>query len=113
MPQKPTRVFVNHGNDTVTDLFAATITDELQITATAPYSGDVFDLLSNAFIENAPIKRVAKKSKGAIRSETVYDRLLAAFDRLKAVVTSYKGAANKDIAKLADSIESLNDRYGK
>ena len=113
MPQKPTRVFVNHGNDTVTDLFAQTVMDEIKVTAVAPYSGDVFDLINNEFVENAPIKRIAKKSKGALRGEAVYDRLLAAFDRLKTLVTSYKGAANKDIAKLADSIESLNDRYGK
>ncbi|MBQ0110462.1 MAG: MBL fold metallo-hydrolase [Oscillospiraceae bacterium] len=112
LPKTPTRVFVNHGSDTVCDEFAKSIEDACGYTAFAPYSGDEFDLL-NESLTHAPVKRIAKKSKGAARSETIYDRLLASFDRLKAVVLSYKGASNKDISRLADSVESLVDRYGK
>ena len=37
--KKPDRVFVVHGEDTVTDVFAARIKDELGIDAVAPYTG--------------------------------------------------------------------------
>lgn len=37
--QKPKQVFVNHGNDTVCDEFAAAVTETLNIPAVAPYNG--------------------------------------------------------------------------
>ena len=39
--EKPSHIFVVHGEDSVTDSFAATITDRFGIPAFAPYSGAV------------------------------------------------------------------------
>lgn len=44
---KPQRVFVVHGEDTVCDLFAERLINELGLDAYAPYSGTEFDLAAN------------------------------------------------------------------
>lgn len=41
---KPARVFVTHGEDSVCDIFKNRLIDELHLKATAPYSGTIFDL---------------------------------------------------------------------
>ena len=45
------------------------------------------------------------------RKNTVYDRLLAAGQRLLAVIRRNEGGANKDLAKFADQIDALCDKW--
>ena len=47
---KPDRVFVTHGEDKVTEIFAEKLWDEFRYPAMAPFSGTVFDLKENEFI---------------------------------------------------------------
>ena len=107
LPDAPKRVFVNHGEDSVCDDFATAIQQQLNFDATAPYSGDQYDLISGDLIHKQPIVRATAKSAGAVRNETVYNRLLAAANRLLSIAKSAKGAPNKDIAKMADQINDL------
>ena len=65
------------GEDAVTDGFAAHLTEVTGVEATAPYSGDIYDLLRNACVVYGSRKRVEKKAKKRARS-AVFDRLLAA-----------------------------------
>ena len=48
--EKPSHIFVVHGEDTVTDSFAATITDRFGIPAFAPYSGGCVDLATDTIL---------------------------------------------------------------
>jgi len=107
----PTRVFVNHGDDSVCDSFADTIRERLGFEAEAPYSGDVFDLASGKFIERGEAKRIIKQKAKAKRASDVYDRLLSAGRRLMAIIQRSKGGANKDLARFADNINALCDKY--
>ncbi len=43
----------------------------------------------------------------------VFDRLVAAGQRLLTVITRNKGGANKDLSKFADQINSLCDKWDR
>jgi len=108
--KKPEKVFVVHGEDTVCTLFAECLKGEHGMDACAPYSGTRFDLVSGAFIYEAEPVRIKKKVHGI---STVFTRLLASGQRLMAVIYKNEGGANKDLARFADQINSLCDRWDR
>ena len=108
--KRPDRVFVVHGEDSVCSNFVDCLQHEYGYTAYAPYSGTIFDLKKNSFeYEAAPI---AIKKKSKLVSD-VFDRLVAAGQRLIAVIHKNEGGANKDLGKFADQINSLCDKWDK
>ena len=108
----PRMFFVTHGQDTVTDTFAERIHSELGCEAHAPYSGTSFDLASGEFIRIAPAKPIAKQpSSSSTKAGSVFERLQAAGARLLEVIRHNKGGANKDLAKFADQINALCDKW--
>ena len=108
---EPKRVFVVHGNDTVCDAFASLVEQETGIAATAPYSGDVYDLAANECVALGSRERKAKKPKDSRASSNVFARLLAAGERLLAVIRRSEGRPNKELGRLADQINSLCDKW--
>lgn len=112
MKEMPKRIFVVHGEDAVTDAFAAHLMEVTGAEATAPYSGDIYDLTGNECVVLGSRKRVEKKAKEQ-KARTVFDRLLAAGERLLAVIHKNKEGANKDLAKFADQINALCDKWDR
>mgnify|MGYP000510730050 CR=1 FL=1 len=117
---KPDRVFVTHGEDKVTEIFAEKLWDEFRYPAMAPFSGTVFDLKENEFIEKTvgiPIQKETTANAGTLRTRSsgnaVFDRLVAAGQRLLTVIARNKGGANKDLSKFADQINSLCDKWDR
>ncbi len=106
--EKPKKVFVVHGEDSVCMSFAECLKIEHGQRAYAPYSGTVFNLLSNKFEYESQAVPVTKKTKPA---NGVFARLLASAQRLLALVQKCDGMANKDMAKFADQINSLCDKW--
>ncbi|MCM1039181.1 MAG: MBL fold metallo-hydrolase [Ruminococcus sp.] len=107
---KPERVFVVHGEDSVCKLFTECLKIERGLKAYAPYSGTRFDLLENRFIYEAEPVVIKKKAHGI---SDVFARLVAAGQRLVAVIYKNEGSANKDLARFADQINALCDKYDK
>lgn len=106
--EKPKKVFVVHGEDSVCTQFTECLKIEYGQRAYAPYSGSEFDLIANRFTyEGVPIP-VKKKTKIL---NGVYARLVAAGQRLVAIISKSDGMANKDMAKFADQIIALCDKY--
>ncbi|MDE6923898.1 MAG: MBL fold metallo-hydrolase [Acetatifactor sp.] len=106
--EKPKKVFVVHGEDSVCMQFTECLKTEYGQRAYAPYSGTVFNLLSNQFeyeAEPVPVRKTAKVVSG------VFARLLAAAQRLLALVQKSDGLAHKDMAKFASQINSLCDKW--
>ena len=110
----PKRVFVVHGEDQVTDYLAEQLQKATGARTYAPYSGDCFDLISNVQIQEGDRQRVQKKSRSSSgKARSIYDRLLAAGERLLAVIRRNKGGTNKDLAKFADQIDALCDKWDR
>ncbi len=115
LTNKPRKVFVNHGNDGVCDGFARHITETLGYEATAPYSGDTYDLITAEQTEKAQIVKVVHKtnqqSSARKRSDMVFEKLRMAALRLLSVAEQNRGGANKDLAKFTSQIEALCDKW--
>ncbi|MDO4155435.1 MAG: MBL fold metallo-hydrolase [Oscillospiraceae bacterium] len=102
------KVFVVHGETAAADTFTALL-NEQQIPAYAPYSGTEFDLMSGQFLhEAAPV--YLEKPKSAKASAT-YDRLQIALDRVTAYIQNARGYSNKELAKMADQLTQLCNKW--
>ena len=104
-------MFVNHGDDTVCDAFAETITQTLGYPATAPYNGAIYDVATGMLLEQGNRVRLERKSAKQKRSDSVFDRLLSAGKRLMMLIEKSKGRPNKELAKFADQINRLADKW--
>lgn len=107
----PKKVFVVHGDDKVTEDFAAHIHDTLGLEAYAPYSGDTFDLLTGEKIKDGSRELAEKKKAGSKASSNVFARLLAAGQRLLEVINQCEGMPNKELARFADQINALCEKW--
>ena len=105
-------VFVVHGEDTVTDEFAKTITETFGWKAFAPYSGGCVDLSANEIVsQGIRIMKKKEEKPAKIRSENAFNRLVLACKRLMTVVMKCEGLANKDLAKFEGQIQNLVDKW--
>ncbi len=114
MNPKPTHVFVVHGEDTVTDSFASLLTNSYGIKATAPYTGEAWNLLSDQKIREGTkeyVKKDYQPREG--KMSDVYRRLWEAAQRLLGIVKTYREGANKDIRRFTDDIEKLCRHWDK
>ena len=106
--EKPRKVFVVHGEDSVCTAFAECLMVEHGIKAYAPYNGTVFNLATGKFdyeADGIPGKKEEKQVTG------VYARLLSAGQRLLGIIKKNEGTSNKDMAKFADQIIALCDKW--
>ena len=110
---KPAMVFVNHGDDAVMKSYANLLTDEYGFNVAAPYSGAVFDLKAGEWLsapEGVPIERKSPKTE---RAEAAYAALVAAGERLKALISACRSIPNKELARFTGQINSLADKWQK
>ena len=107
----PLKVFIVHGQDQICDEFAGYLKDEYSFDTYAPYSGACYDLAADDFVHETEGIRIVPKKKRAISS--VFERLLAAGQRLLTVIQHNEGGANKDLARFADQINSLCDKWDR
>ena len=111
-PESTKKIFVVHGDDMVTEKFADLLKQDLKFDAYAPFSGTKYDLIKDEFVEET--KGVAvKKTFDKGRISSVFQRLLAAGERLLSVIRKYEHGANKDLGKFADQINALSDKWDR
>lgn len=112
----PKHVFVNHGEDEVCEIFSSRLRDELKLNATAPYNGAEYNLDTDECIYEGNRKKIEPKpeySEQNIRVSAVFERLVNAGKRLMSVINHNQGGANKDLAKFADQIIALCDKWDR
>lgn len=112
---KPKRVFIIHGEDEVENIFAQTLTEQ-GFTACAPYNGEQWAIGAEGAVclqEGSRVRLEHKPSEGASRAATVFQRLVSAGKRLLRVIEHNEGGANKDLAKFADQINALCDKWDR
>ncbi|MEG0941905.1 MAG: MBL fold metallo-hydrolase [Oscillospiraceae bacterium] len=111
---KPSKIFVNHGEDEVCESFVKCLNDEHGYNATAPYSGSCYDLLTGETINEAQGVRIQKKTRPAEeRISKVFKRLVATCERLLSTAKNCEGMANKELSKFADQVDQLLNKWSK
>ncbi len=113
--QKPKRVFVMHGDDETEDHFVETLTEQ-GFTACAPYNGAQWAIGAEGAVclqEGSRVRIEHKASEGQSRAASVFQRLVSAGKRLLRVIEHNEGGANKDLAKFADQINALCDKWDR
>ena len=106
---KPKHVFVVHGESQVTEIYAQTLR-ERGFAAHSPNYEEVYDLLENRVI--APGVILPPKAKSAKEAGSpAYRRLAAEGQRLLELIAVSKGRTNKDLAKLADQLKAIMDKW--
>ncbi|MGN0316696.1 MAG: MBL fold metallo-hydrolase RNA specificity domain-containing protein [Lachnospira sp.] len=111
--QKPDKVFVVHGEDSVCDEFTSCLRDEYGINAVAPYTGASFDLVTGAAIAIGNSEKKSRRTVINKRNQSIFDRLVAAGKRLMTVIMHNENGANKDLAKFTDQINALCDKWDR
>ena len=110
--KKPKLVFVNHGEDAVTDAFAGYLETEHGYKAFAPYSGTVFDLIEGKFLvcpKGVPVKK-AETASGA-KASGLYQKLVAAGESLLSLIRASRGKPNKTLKHFLSDVEELLKKY--
>ena len=108
---RPKRVFVVHGEDSTCDSYARLVHEKTGYDAQAPWSGSAFDLIEDKWIKETTGVPILKDKLEKKKETGVYLRLVSAGERLLAVIRENKNGANKDLAKFADQINSLCDKW--
>ena len=122
--QPGTRVFINHGENEVTETFAAECTEATGKPSYAPYSGDVWDLITDELAYKAKVIPVVKKSAqggdSSYRDEhraehsvsPAYRDLRRSGGELMDLIEKSSGCANKDLNRMRREIEEIIKKYG-
>ena len=112
---KPKKVFVTHGEDSVTEIFAKRLRDELGYDTMAPFSGTSYDLLGNECLYEAKGVKIerASISPKATKAAQVYQKLLSLGHRLISVIRKNEGSPNKDLEKFSRDVQSLCDKWDR
>ena len=113
--QKPTKVFVTHGDDEVTEIFARRLEEELGLDAMAPFSGTVFDLAENVCIYEAQVIKITKAavSPKTSKAARAFQKLVAMGQRLMSVIRKSEGIPNKDLDRFTREVQSLCDKWDR
>jgi metallo-beta-lactamase family protein len=138
---KPRHVFVLHGDDEITELFAGRVRDELGLQASAPYNGESWDLTLDVMVrEGNKIKlereEEAPKAKLEREEETptampaqelqkarpvlpytpenaAWERLSQAGGRIAGLIDAMRSGSRKNQNKLASALYALVMKYSK
>ncbi|MBU5436076.1 MBL fold metallo-hydrolase RNA specificity domain-containing protein [Pseudoflavonifractor sp. MSJ-37] len=108
---KPKEVFVVHGEKDVTEIYAQTLRDQGYSAHSANYE-EVYDLLAGKIV--APgIVLESKPAFVADSASPAYKRLEETGRRLMEVISHNRGGANKDLARFADQLRALIDKWDR
>lgn len=104
---KPSRVFVNHGDEDVCESFGETVREKLGFEVSCPYSGDVFDLALNDYVHREVPVRVSKQRNN------IFTALAAVGKRVAALIEKLTKEKSPLAAELERDLNTLCDKYEK
>ena len=107
---RPRQVFVVHGDQEVTEVYANTLREK-GLAAHAPNYEEVYDLLDNRML--SPGLPPEKKPEPASGGSPAYQRLEDVGRRLMEVIAHNKGGSNKDLGKFADQLRALISKWDR
>ncbi|MBR5471055.1 MAG: MBL fold metallo-hydrolase [Oscillibacter sp.] len=107
---KPQHVFVVHGDREVAPFFAKTV-EGMGFTAHAPQYTEVYDLIEDRVLEVGYLPERKAKSPTGGRVSSAYERLVAVGEMLMASIKRSKGRDNKSLARFADQLRALLEKW--
>jgi len=111
--KKPECVFVVHGEDQTCKNFALRLVEQ-DFKAIAPKYTSIYDLETfEPFFEGKELVRRSDLERSERRDSPVFQRLMFAGMRLVEVISRNKGGANKELAKFADQIDALSNKWDR
>ena len=111
MSPRPDHVFVVHGDDEAAEGFADMLKTRYSYTATAPYSGSIFDMATGKWEYIAEPVIIPEKSAGRIKANAAYDSLNNAAEKLIDMIKHNDGMTNKDMKTLTNKILDLINKF--
>lgn len=111
----PKKIFVTHGEDSVTEIFARRLEEEFGYDAMAPFSGTMYDLKENICVYEAQGIKIQKTSvtQKAAKAARAFEKLVSLGQRLMSIIRKNEGCANKDLEKFSREIQSLCDKWDR
>ena len=109
--EKPSQVFLVHGDDDVCTSFAGLLHTDYGFETAAPFSGSVYDLAAGAWLKQTvgvPLRRETERQK---ENRTIFELPVAAGERLMRVIRKNRECANKDIKKFTADVNALCDKW--
>ena len=108
---RPREVFVVHGDAEVTQIYAQTLRERGYSAHSANYE-EVWDLRTGRMLEAGTVPET-KPARVADSASPAYRRLEETGRRLMEVIAHNRGGANKDLAKFADQLRALIDKWDR
>ncbi len=127
---KPQMVFVNHGDEDACESFLSHIQQDCGLTASAPYSGAIYDLAANAYLlqpepqpykkpekDQAPAKQAQPSQKPAASGTkkpeptSPYGKLLLALERLTKLISKGEGRANSELKAVTRQLNDIANQW--
>ena len=110
---KPEKVFVVHGELDTCTAFTTRLIEEGH-RAIAPKYSAIYDIMTGETVfEGRDLIRRGTPGYIERRESPVYQRLMLAGTRLIEVITRNRGGANKDLAKFADQIDAMSNKWDR
>ena len=107
----PEQVFVVHGDSPVTERFAVTLQD-MGLKAHAPLYEEVYVLAANKMLAEGIVLETKKTTGPAtVPASPAYQRLQDVSRDLERLVSASRGRPNKDLARLADQLRQIMDKW--
>ncbi|HCK89054.1 MAG TPA: MBL fold hydrolase, partial [Erysipelotrichaceae bacterium] len=121
-PEKPKSVFVVHGEDSTASAYAELLRNTYGYEASAPYSGYVFDLLTNTYAstEEPDLVLSGEEKKEVIREEKernvtsdnrYYNELMEKGRKLIRLIERRSDAKSSELKKFIKEIDKLISRW--
>jgi metallo-beta-lactamase family protein len=106
---KPQHVFVVHGDREVAPFFAKSV-EKMGFKAHAPQYTEVYDLIADTVVERGYLPERKTKAGGS-KTSAAYERLVAVGEMLMASIKRSKGRDNKSLARFADQLRALLEKW--
>ena len=107
---KPQHVFIVHGDREVAPYFAKSV-EALGFTTHAPQYTEVYDLIADTMLERGYLPERKAKTVAGTRASAAYERLVAVGNLLMESIKRSKGRDNKSLARFADQLRQLLEKW--
>lgn len=105
------KFFINHGEASSAESFGQRLREELGADVYVPYSGAEFDIGEGVVTVDAEPVLIPKKNRNTASFSPAYTELLAASDRLAALIKESDGRTYSDMRKLTEALNILYDDF--